>query len=95
MRHVLIFGATSAIAAEVAVLHARRGDRLHLVGRNRDKLAAVASRCGAAATTQHADFAELSGNETVVHDAQHIDRGYDRFDHALRTLGADVRRISA
>jgi UDP-N-acetylglucosamine 1-carboxyvinyltransferase len=31
--------------------------------------------------------------ETVVHEVQHIDRGYDRFDHALRTLGADVRRI--
>jgi UDP-N-acetylglucosamine enolpyruvyl transferase len=24
----------------------------------------------------------------------HVDRGYDRFDHALRTLGADVRRIT-
>ena len=32
--------------------------------------------------------------ETVVHEVQHIDRGYDRFDHALRTLGADVRRAS-
>jgi UDP-N-acetylglucosamine 1-carboxyvinyltransferase len=31
--------------------------------------------------------------ETVVHQAGHIDRGYDRFDHALRTLGADVRRF--
>jgi UDP-N-acetylglucosamine 1-carboxyvinyltransferase len=31
--------------------------------------------------------------ETIVHEAQHIDRGYDRFDHALRTLGADVRRF--
>jgi UDP-N-acetylglucosamine 1-carboxyvinyltransferase len=31
--------------------------------------------------------------ETVVHEAGHIDRGYDRFDHALRTLGADVRRF--
>ncbi len=31
--------------------------------------------------------------EIVVHEAQHIDRGYDRFDHALRTLGADVRRF--
>ncbi len=32
--------------------------------------------------------------ETVVHEAAHIDRGYDRFDYALRMLGADVRRIS-
>jgi UDP-N-acetylglucosamine 1-carboxyvinyltransferase len=33
--------------------------------------------------------------ETIVHDVQHIDRGYHRFDHALRTLGADVRRITS
>jgi UDP-N-acetylglucosamine 1-carboxyvinyltransferase len=31
--------------------------------------------------------------ETIVYEAGHIDRGYDRFDHALRTLGADVRRF--
>jgi UDP-N-acetylglucosamine 1-carboxyvinyltransferase len=31
--------------------------------------------------------------ETIVYESAHIDRGYDRFDHALRTLGADVRRF--
>jgi len=36
---VLIFGATSAIAAEAARLYAARGARLYLVGRNADKLA--------------------------------------------------------
>jgi decaprenylphospho-beta-D-erythro-pentofuranosid-2-ulose 2-reductase len=36
---VLIFGATSAIAADVARLYAGRGARLYLVGRNPDKLA--------------------------------------------------------
>jgi UDP-N-acetylglucosamine 1-carboxyvinyltransferase len=36
----------------------------------------------------------VADGETVVHEAQHIDRGYDRFDHALRTLGADVRRFT-
>jgi UDP-N-acetylglucosamine 1-carboxyvinyltransferase len=30
---------------------------------------------------------------TVVHGAGHIDRGYAQFDHALRTLGADVQRV--
>jgi UDP-N-acetylglucosamine 1-carboxyvinyltransferase len=34
----------------------------------------------------------VADGETVVHQVSHIDRGYDRFDHALRTLGADVRR---
>jgi decaprenylphospho-beta-D-erythro-pentofuranosid-2-ulose 2-reductase len=68
--HVLILGATSAIAAEAAELYAKRGDRLHLVGRDAGKLAAVAARCTAAVvTTQHADFAELAHNEATVHAA--------------------------
>ena len=31
--------------------------------------------------------------ETVVHGVEHVDRGYDRMDQALRRLGADVQRI--
>ncbi len=70
MQHVLIFGATSAIAAEVAQIHAKRGDRLHLVGRSPDKLVEVARLCeGAHVTTQCADFAQLDENEVVVGDA--------------------------
>ena len=69
-RQVLIFGATSAVAAEVAVLCAARGDRLHLVGRNTDKLAEVARRCGGSqVTTQSADFAEVDQNERCVKEA--------------------------
>jgi UDP-N-acetylglucosamine 1-carboxyvinyltransferase len=30
---------------------------------------------------------------TEVRDIYHIDRGYERFDEKLRTLGADVERI--
>jgi len=64
---VLIFGATSAVAAEVAVLLAERGDRLHLVARNPDKLADVARRCAATAVTvQTADFSELEQNPVTV-----------------------------
>ncbi|HKO51651.1 MAG TPA: SDR family NAD(P)-dependent oxidoreductase [Polyangiaceae bacterium] len=71
-RHVLIFGATSAVAAEVAVLCAARGDRLHLVGRNTEKLAEVARRCALAqVTTQTADFAQLEQNEQCVTEAVH------------------------
>jgi short-subunit dehydrogenase len=69
MKRVLIFGATSAIAAEVAVLHARRCDRLHLVGRDPAKLAVVATRCadlGATVTTSVADFDILDANAAVV-----------------------------
>jgi short-subunit dehydrogenase len=79
MEHVLILGATSAIAAEVAVLHAKRGDRLHLVGRNADKLAAVAARCApAVVTTDRADFADLAADAAVIERAiaalGHVDR---------------------
>lgn len=45
---VLIFGATSAIAAEVARLYAGRGGRLYLVGRNPDKLARLTDQLGPA-----------------------------------------------
>jgi decaprenylphospho-beta-D-erythro-pentofuranosid-2-ulose 2-reductase len=71
MKRVLLLGATSAIAAEVAEIHVRRGDRLHLVGRNPDKLAGVARRCASAnpsasVTTAIADFDALESNADVV-----------------------------
>jgi decaprenylphospho-beta-D-erythro-pentofuranosid-2-ulose 2-reductase len=67
MRRVLVLGATSAIAAEVARLHSERGDRLHLVGRNPDKLAAlVKSLTHSQVTSSSADFADLRANEARV-----------------------------
>jgi decaprenylphospho-beta-D-erythro-pentofuranosid-2-ulose 2-reductase len=69
-RHVLIFGATSAVAAEAALLFAERGDRLHLVARNTGKLAEVARRCAMTrVSVQSADFAELEQNAAVVQQA--------------------------
>ena len=67
---VLILGATSAVAAEVAVLFAQRGSRLHLVGRNPEKLSAVAVRClGGMVTTQSADFEDFEHNAEVITSA--------------------------
>jgi len=69
-RHVLIFGATSAVAAQAALLFAERGDRLHLVARNPDKLAEVARRCAVTrVTVQAADFSQLENNADVVREA--------------------------
>lgn len=65
MERVLVLGATSAIADEIAQIHARRGDRLYLVGRNASKLAAVQSRCPGAETRQ-ADFDDLEANEGLI-----------------------------
>jgi decaprenylphospho-beta-D-erythro-pentofuranosid-2-ulose 2-reductase len=75
----LILGATSTIAAEVCALHARRGDRLHLVGRDPGKLADVARRCAPAeVTTEQADLAALASDEGVIARAVaalgHVDR---------------------
>ena len=73
MKRVLILGATSAIAAHVAEIHARRGDRLYLVGRTESKLADVARRCSTAGTanvanvsTVVADFDALGANGDVI-----------------------------
>jgi len=88
MKRVLILGATSAIAAEVAAIHAARGDRLHLVGRNAQKLAGVAARCaGTAVTTSVADFDALDQNEARVGDACEALGGVDTVLVAHGDLG--------
>lgn len=85
---VLLLGATSAIAAEVAVLHAARGDRLHLVGRNAEKLAGVAARCATTrVTTEVADFARLEDDEGIVRRAIEALGGVDRALVAHGDLG--------
>lgn len=68
--HVLIFGASSAVAAEAARLYAARGDRLHLVARNTQKLNEVAARCReGVVSVQCADFADLEQNQLIVERA--------------------------
>lgn len=70
MRRVLIIGATSAIAQQVARLYADAGDRLHLVGRNADKLQALVAQLPADRTTSaRADLDDLNDNARVVADA--------------------------
>ncbi len=69
---VLILGATSAIATQIARIYAERGDRLHLVGRSEEKLAQVAAAArslNGEVTTARADFADQSRNEAVIAEA--------------------------
>jgi short-subunit dehydrogenase len=69
-QRVLILGATSAIAVEVARLYATRDARLHLVGRNEAKLAAlVDSLRFASPSSAVADFADLQRNEQLIADS--------------------------
>jgi len=78
VQRVLIVGATSAIAAEVARLYAARGARLHLLARSGAKLQAlVESLGGAPVTSALADFSQLAGVEQLVADAANELGGVD------------------
>lgn len=78
-RRTLILGATSAIAAEVAALCASRGDRLYLVGRDPDKLAALVARLGPAVVgSARVDFTDFAAAAASVHRAITTLGGLDR-----------------
>src|SRR5258708_6789581 len=75
---VLILGATSAIATEVARLYAARGARLCLVGRNGEKLARLVGELPSdQVTAAVADFANLGNAELVVNAAVEALGGVD------------------
>lgn len=71
MQKILIAGATSAIASELARLWAARGARLYLLGgRNADKLRALERELGSAVVgAENADFDELDENAPRVERA--------------------------
>lgn len=79
MQRTLILGATSTIAQAAARLYQTRGDRLHLVARNADKLAALRAELPGA-TSAVADFAKLDENAAVI-------------DAAIATLGGGVDTV--
>ena len=67
MLNVVIIGATSAIAQEVARRYAGQGARLFLLGRDRDKLDALARELGDRVVgIESADFNETDGNGARV-----------------------------
>ena len=66
-QNVAIFGATSAIAQDVARVYAARGARLYLVGRSPDKLAALVSELGSAVVSSSAqDFDDTPAAASCV-----------------------------
>ncbi|MCB9879665.1 MAG: SDR family NAD(P)-dependent oxidoreductase [Planctomycetes bacterium] len=80
-----IFGATSAIAAEVAAVCAARGDRLWLVARDSQKLAALRERLGDAVVgAEVCDFEQL---ETCAPAVQRAIAGLGGLDRALLAHG--------
>ena len=69
-QRILIVGATSAIAQDMARLYARRGARLFLVGRDAAKLAAFVSSLGPAVVgTRVADLTETKAADGLIADA--------------------------
>jgi short-subunit dehydrogenase len=69
MQRVLIIGATSAIAAEVARIHARRGDALALVARNAEHLAALAAELRTLSRAAPVLTFQLDANDLERHAA--------------------------
>ncbi len=53
------------------------------------KVRATDLRAGAALVIS----ALAAEGETIIHDIKYIDRGYEYFEHKLRSLGADIERI--
>jgi decaprenylphospho-beta-D-erythro-pentofuranosid-2-ulose 2-reductase len=91
-RKTLILGATSAIAAEVAVLCAARGDRLYLIARNESKLAVLVDSLGTSvAGFQCCDLLEFEHSEERVQKAIASLGGLDRALIAHGYLGDQPR----
>jgi decaprenylphospho-beta-D-erythro-pentofuranosid-2-ulose 2-reductase len=68
--HVAIFGATSAIAGEIARVYAARGAKLYLAGRSADKLSKLAAELGDSVVGSAVqDFDELAAADSCVHVA--------------------------
>ena len=88
MQKVLIIGATSAIAQEVAKLYAKSGFQLFLVARNTEKLEQVAQDLdlrGAAAVATHAcDLSDTSHHDEILRVA---DKALDGIDITLIAHG--------
>lgn len=74
-RRILIIGATSAIASEVARRLARAGERLYLIGRNPERLAALVDELGPA----------VVGHAQADLDA--VEQAEARIDAAIASLG--------
>ena len=66
MRHILIVGATSAIAEATARQFAKDGDRLYLAARNQERLAAMAVDLQTRGATQVGSMV-LDANDTTKH----------------------------
>lgn len=92
MAKVMILGATSAIAFEVAKIMAKRGDELFLVGRNESRLASIEGDLRTRGTekvaTYCADLNEFIGHELIIKKATETLQEVDTVLIAHGSLGS-------
>jgi decaprenylphospho-beta-D-erythro-pentofuranosid-2-ulose 2-reductase len=90
MRKILIIGATSAIAEATARRFAARGDALFLVGRNTERLRAIAADLGVRGAVRSAyamlDVADFSAHQVILDQAERELGGLDTVLIAHGTL---------
>jgi decaprenylphospho-beta-D-erythro-pentofuranosid-2-ulose 2-reductase len=90
-QRILIIGATSAIAQDVARAYAQRGARLFLIGRDADKLNQLAASLGSNVVgTRVADFNDTQNADALVADAWDATGGLDVVCIAHGLLGDQV-----
>ena len=79
MQHILIIGATSAIAEATARLYAQKGAKLYLIARNKNRLETIAAdlKIRGASSVSIATF-----------DANDFERHQELLDTALQVLGS-------
>jgi short-subunit dehydrogenase len=98
MTRVLVIGATSGMAQEAAKILAARGDRLYLLARDPERLAAVAgdlvARGAAAVAHETADFLDTDHHAALLERAWAAFGGFDAVLVAHGTLG-DQQRCEA
>lgn len=91
MKRTLVLGATSSIAHETARIWASRKDSLYLVGRNAERLEAVAAdlrvRGASRVETEVRDLTDLEAHDGIVRRAEEALGGLDRALLAHGTLG--------
>lgn len=81
MKNILIIGATSAIAEHCARIWAARGDAMHLVARNEQRVQAVAAdlkvRGASEVTTYFTDLNDIDKHEELLNVADDVLEGID------------------
>jgi NAD(P)-dependent dehydrogenase (short-subunit alcohol dehydrogenase family) len=91
VRKIVIYGGSGGIGAALGRILKKRGDDLHLVGRNEEKLAAVAAELGASHTT-----GDVSDSSLFARVAEEAGKPLDGLVYAVGTINLrSLQRLTA